>query len=62
MEQWNSDSELTGSLEQIGFGSIIGYGFEGEDKPRGVISVENGRAVSAGSYTGEVLNWDIPMC
>jgi len=59
MEQWNSDPELTGALEQIGFGSIIGYGFEGEDQPRGVISVENGKAVSAGGYNGEALNWDI---
>jgi hypothetical protein len=59
MTQWNAESELVSALEQIGFGSVIGYGFEGEAQPRGVISVENGRAVSAGAYTGEPLNWDI---
>ena len=59
MAQWNAESELVSALEQIGFGSAIGYGFEGEDKPRGIITVDNGKAVSAGAYNGETLNWDI---
>lgn len=59
MNQWNAEPELAGALEQIGFGSVIGYGFEDEVQPRGVISVEHGRAVSAGTYQGETLNWDI---
>ena len=59
MEQWNADADLCNALAQIGFGSVIGYGFEGEDQPRGQITVENGRAVSAGAYNGETLNWDI---
>lgn len=59
MNQWNAEPELAGALEQIGFGSVIGYGFEDEAQPRGVISVESGRAVSAGAYQGETLNWDI---
>lgn len=57
--QWNAESELVDALAQIGFSSVIGYGFEGEEQPRGVISVENGQATSAGSYSGEALNWDI---
>lgn len=59
MEQWNAEPELSGALEQIGFNSVIGYGFDGEDQPRGCITVENGRAVSAGAYNGETMNWDI---
>ena len=59
MEQWNAEPELSDALAQIDFGSVIGYGFDGEDQPRGVISVENGKAVSAGAYNGEELNWDI---
>jgi hypothetical protein len=58
-ERWNADPELAGALEQIGFNSVIGYGFDGEDKPRGVLKVENGRVVSAGPYNGEELNWDL---
>lgn len=59
MEQWNAEPELSDALGQIGFNSVIGYGFDGEDQPRGVISVENGKAVAAGAYNGETLNWDI---
>ncbi len=59
MEQWNADTELCSALAQIGFGSVIGYGIDGEDQPRGQITVENGQAVSAGAYNGETLNWDI---
>jgi hypothetical protein len=59
MEQWNADGDLTSALGQLGFNSVIGYGFEGEDQPRGVIDVQNGQAVVAGAYNGEELNWDI---
>ncbi|MES9858553.1 MAG: SCP-2 sterol transfer family protein [Sedimenticola sp.] len=59
MEQWNADTELTGALEQIGFGSAIGYGFDGDDQAKGVLVVENGKAVSGAAYNGETLNWDI---
>ena len=59
MDQWNAEPELSDALAQIGFNSVIGYGFEGEDQPRGVITVENGKATSAGAFNGEALNWDI---
>ncbi len=59
MERWNSEPELANALEQIGFNSIIGYGFEGEEKPRGIINVQNGHVVSAGPYHDEHLNWDL---
>ena len=58
-DKWNADPDLAGALEQIGFNSTIGYGFDGEDKPRGVLKVENGRVVSAGPYADEELNWDL---
>lgn len=59
MEQWNAESELVDALAQIGFSSVIGYGFEGEETPRGVISVEEGKATAAGPFNGQTLNWDI---
>lgn len=58
-EQWNAEKELSEALAQIGFSSVIGYGFEGEDTPRGVLKVENGFAVSGGAYSGDEMNWDI---
>jgi hypothetical protein len=59
MEQWNAESELSDALAEIGFNSVIGYGFPDEDQPRGVLKVENGKAVAAGDYNGEDLSWDL---
>ncbi len=58
-ERWNGETDLTGPLGEIGFNSIIGYGFPDDDQPRGVLVVEGGKAVSGGAYNGEELNWDI---
>lgn len=59
MEQWNAEPELSDALAEIGFNSIIGYGYPDDAQPRGVINIENGKAVSAGGYNGETLNWDL---
>jgi len=56
---WNNDPELAGELAKIGFNSVIGYGLESDAEPLGVLTVENGKAVSAGAYNGESLNWDL---
>ena len=57
--EWNGESELAEALGKIGFNSVIGYGYPDDDTPRGVIHVENGKAVKAGAYSGEDLNWDL---
>ncbi len=57
--EWNNEPELAGKLAEIGFSSNIGYGFDGEAQPKGILVVEAGRVVSAGSYNGEPLNWDL---
>jgi sulfur carrier protein ThiS len=59
MEQWNTEGTLSDALAEIGFNSVIGYGVPEDGQPRGVLVVENGKAVSAGAYNGEELNWDI---
>ena len=59
LEAWNSEPDLSDALAKINFNSTIGYGFDDEDNPRGVIQIENGKAVSAGPYSGEELNWDL---
>jgi hypothetical protein len=56
---WNAEPELSDALAQIGFNSVIGYGFDGEEQPRGVLTVENGKAVSGEAFNGQTLNWDI---
>ena len=59
MTEWNAESDLADALAKIDFKSTIGYGFQGDDKPVGVLVVEGGQAVAAGAYNGEALNWDI---
>ena len=59
MEQWNAEPDLSDALAEIGFNTVLAYGFDGEEQPRGVLRVENGKAVAAGSYAGEELNWDL---
>ncbi|MEJ2608679.1 MAG: SCP-2 sterol transfer family protein [Candidatus Thiodiazotropha sp.] len=56
---WNAEPELSDALSQIGFNSVIGYGFEGDTDPKGVLTVENGKAVSGEAYNGQTMNWDI---
>lgn len=59
MEQWNAEPELSDALAQINFNSVIGYGFPDGDQATGIITIENGKATSAGAYNGEELNWDM---
>ena len=59
MQAWNSEPDLSDALAKIDFSSVIAYGFDGEDTPRGVLTVQGGKAVSAGAYNGEELNWDL---
>ena len=56
---WNSEPELSDELAKIGFNSVIGYGLDGEAEPIGVLTVENGKAVAAGHFDGQSLNWDL---
>lgn len=58
-DRWNADNDLSGALEKIGFNSTIAYGIDGEDNPRGVLRIENGKAVEASIYNGQDLNWDL---
>jgi hypothetical protein len=59
MEQWNAEPELSDALEKINFSTTIGYGFDNEDNPSGVLVIKNGKAVAAGTFNGETLNWDL---
>jgi len=59
MEEWNKEPELAEALTKINFSSIICYGFKDEDNPRGILKVEDGKCVTAGSWNNESSNWDL---
>lgn len=58
-EQWNAEPELADALARIHFNSVIGYGFEDDAQPTGILTVQDGHVVSAGAYNGQKLNWDL---
>ena len=58
-DAWNSEPELSGELAKIGFDSVIGYGFDDDAEPIGVLTVKNGEVVESGAYCGQALNWDL---
>ena len=59
MNQWNNSPELENELSIIGFNSTIAYGFDDEEKPRGVLVIVNGKAISATTFTDQELHWDL---
>ena len=59
MNAWNSEPELSDALAAIGFNSVIGYGYPDDEHPRGVLTVENGKATAAGAFDNQDLSWDI---
>ena len=58
-EQWNAEPDLSDALAKINFNSVIGYGFDGEDTPRGVLIIEDGKATAGEIYNGQALSWDL---
>jgi len=59
MKAWNEEPELSDALAKIDFNSVIAYGFDDEEQPRGVLRIEGGKAVAGGAYNGEEVNWDL---
>lgn len=58
-DRWNAEPELAEALAKIHFNSAIGYGCKGEDKPKGILIVKDGRAVEVTIDRGQELNWDL---
>ncbi len=58
-DTWNAEPEIRDKLAEIGFDSVICYGFKDEDDPRGFLKVEQGECTSAGSWDGGEMNWDL---
>ncbi len=58
-EEWNKEPDIRDKLTELGFDSTICYGYKDEDDPRGVLVVEKGECVNAGSWNNEPPNWDL---
>ena len=53
-DKWNASTDITTPLADAGFSARIAYGFKGEEKPRGMLVIENGVVNQAGGYDGAV--------
>lgn len=58
-KKWNASGNIVEPLKKAGFSARIGYGFKGEEQPRGMLVIEQGRATAAGLYDGSQLDWDL---
>jgi len=58
-EIWNSSEGIAQELGESNFNSVVAFGVDGEDTPRVVLSISDGQIISAGSFKGESLNWDL---
>ncbi len=57
--KWNADPEIVEPLSRVGFSARIAYGFKGSDTPHGILVIENGKVIDAGSYVDGPLDWDL---
>lgn len=58
-KMWNSNEGIADELGRAGFNSVVAFGIDGEEQPRCVFSIEDGKIVTAGPPSGEDVNWDL---
>lgn len=58
-DAWNSDGEITSTLSQAGFSSVVAFGFHDEDAPHFVMTIENGIVSSIDKQPEDAIKWDI---
>ncbi|MDA3869393.1 MAG: SCP-2 sterol transfer family protein [Gammaproteobacteria bacterium] len=59
MDAWNGNDEITSTLEKAGFNSVVAFGFDDEDVPNFVMTIENGYITSLDKQPESAINWDI---
>lgn len=58
-DAWNNDPAIVEPLEKAGFTANISYGFIGDEHPKCLLCIVNGKIVAANQYSGENLDWDL---
>ena len=59
MNAWNGDQEITSTLQQAGFNSIVAFGFHDEEEPQFVMAIEDGHIASVDKQPEDAIDWDI---
>jgi len=58
-EKWNNSPQVYVPLQKASFSGLIGYGFKGEPRARGMIAIVNGMVLEAGAIDDGELDWDL---
>lgn len=59
MDAWNSDEEITTSLERAGFNSVVAFGVPDTTEPAFVMTIQNGTVSSINTASADEIKWDI---
>jgi hypothetical protein len=59
MDIWNADPDITGMLRKAGFSSVVAFGYQDEEAPRFVMTIDNGNVVSVDHRPAQEINWDL---
>ena len=58
-EKWNNSPQVYLPLQKASFSAIIGYGFKGEPRARGMLAIVDGMVQEAGAMDDGDLDWDL---
>lgn len=58
-ERWNATPDITDPLGQANFSARIAYGFKHDERATGMLVIQEGVVVQAGTYDGSDLDWDL---
>jgi len=58
-EAWNTDDDITSTLERANFNSVVAFGFPGTEEPAFIMKIQMGKIVSVNQTAGADANWDI---
>ncbi len=58
-DAWNTDEEITASLERANFNSVVAFGVPEMDEPSFVMTIQNGLVSSINTASADDIKWDI---
>ena len=59
MDAWNSDAEITTSLQRAGFNSVVAFGLPDTEEPAFIMSIKDGIVASVNKVAQDDVKWDI---
>lgn len=58
-EAWNTDEQITASLQRAGFDSVVAFGLPESETPNFIMTIENGMVASINTAAVDDIKWDI---